>query len=123
MKILITGGKGQLGRTLQKVLANQDLIIADLPEADITDAAGFNTFMAAARPDAVIHCAAMTAVDACEDNVELAYRLNAVGSLNVAAACQRHHARLIAISTDYVFDGMLQRPYHEFDTAGGARTV
>lgn len=118
MKILITGGKGMLGRTLQKEFADCELVIADLPEADITDAAGFDRFLADAAPDAVIHCAAMTAVDKCEEAQEFAYKLNAFGSGNVAAACNRHHVRLIAISTDYVFKGDLERPYHEFDEPG-----
>ncbi len=123
MKIVITGGKGMLGRTLQKVLSAHDLIIADLPEWDILDAAKFSDQLAAVKADAVIHCAAMTAVDKCETEVDFAYKLNAVGSMNVAAACHRHGVRLIAISTDYVFDGALDRPYHEFDMAGGAHTV
>ena len=123
MKILITGGKGMLGRTLQSVLAEHELVIADLPECDITDAAGFDRYLAAAAPEAVIHCAAMTAVDKCETEVDFACKLNAVGSMNVAAACRRHDVRLIAISTDYVFGGELDRPYHEFDVAGGAHTV
>ena len=123
MRILITGGKGMLGRTLQRELAEHELIVADLPDCDITDTAGFDRFLAAAKADAVIHCAAMTAVDKCETEIDLAYRLNAVGSGNVAAACFRHNVRLIAISTDYVFGGELERPYHEFDAAGGAHTV
>ena len=123
MKIVITGGKGMLGRTLQKVLSNHELIIADLPEWDITAPDGFNSNLRNAKPDAVIHCAAMTAVDRCESEPDMAYKLNAVGSMNVAAACHRNAVKLIAISTDYVFDGDLERPYHEFDAAGGARTV
>ena len=123
MKILITGGRGMLGRTLQQELIEHELVIADLPETDITHPADFDRLMAAAAPDAVIHCAAMTAVDRCETESDLAYRINAFGSANVAAACFRHRARLIAISTDYVFDGELDRPYHEFDTAGHAHTV
>ena len=123
MRIVITGGKGMLGRTLQQVLGDHELIIADIPEWDITDAAGFADNLRAAHADAVIHCAAMTAVDRCQSEPELAYRLNAVGSMHVAAACHRLGVRLIAISTDYVFDGGLDRPYHEFDAAGGARTV
>lgn len=123
MKIMITGGKGMLGRTLQKVLCQHNLIIADLPECDITNAAGLDAFIAANSPDVVIHCAAMTAVDKCESEVEFAYKLNAFGSLNVASACYRHNVRLIAISTDYVFDGSLDRPYNEFDVAGGANTI
>ncbi len=123
MRIVITGGKGMLGRTLQSVLSEHRLIIADVPEWDVTDAADFDGRLKASHADAVIHCAAMTAVDACESEPDLAYRLNAVGSLNVAAACHRNNVRLIAISTDYVFDGALDRPYHEFDLAGNAHTV
>lgn len=112
-----------LGRTLQQVLKDHELLIGDLPEVDITDAAGFDNFMATTKPQAVIHCAAMTAVDRCETEEDLAYKLNAIGSGNVASACFRHKARLIAMSTDYVFDGSQARPYHEFDVAGGAKTV
>ena len=112
-----------LGRTLQRVLSEHELIIADLPEWDITDADGFDSNLRSTAPDAVIHCAAMTAVDKCESEPDLAYKLNAVGSMNVAAACHRNAVKLIAISTDYVFGGELDRPYHEFDVAGGAHTV
>ncbi|MDQ0289844.1 dTDP-4-dehydrorhamnose reductase [Oligosphaera ethanolica] len=123
MKIVITGGKGMLGRTLQRVLSDQQVYVADLPEVDICDAAGLDHFLAEVAPDVVLHCAAMTAVDKCESDADLAYKLNAVGSGNVAAACHRRGVRLVAISTDYVFDGELDRPYHEFDAAGGARSV
>jgi dTDP-4-dehydrorhamnose reductase len=123
MRIVITGGKGMLGRTLQQVLKEHEIVVADLPEWDITDAAGFNANLKNTHADAVIHCAAMTAVDKCETEVDLAYRLNAVGSMNVAAACHRNGVRLIGISTDYVFGGELDRPYHEFDIAGGAHTI
>ncbi len=123
MRIVITGGKGMLGRTLQNVLSGNEIIIADLPEADITDAAGFDKFLAAAKADAVIHCAAMTAVDKCETEQDFAYKLNAVGSMNVASACNRQNVRLIAISTDYVFEGSSERPYHEFDIPDGGNTV
>lgn len=123
MRIVITGGKGMLGRTLQNVLSENEIIIADLPAADITDAAGFDKFLAAAKADAVIHCAAMTAVDKCETEQDFAYKLNAAGSMNVASACHRHNVRLIAISTDYVFEGSSDRPYHEFDMPNGGNTV
>ena len=123
MKLLITGGKGMLGRTLQREFRDHELVIADLPEADITDPAGFDAFLAQAAPDAVIHCAAMTAVDKCETEIDLAYKLNAFGSANVAAACRRHGVRLIAISTDYVFEGSSDRPYCEFDLPSGGNTV
>ena len=123
MRILITGADGMLGRTLQRKLADYTLIPTDLPEGDITDENAFEALVVREKPDAVIHCAAMTAVDDCESKQDLAYRLNALGSANVAGACARHGARLIAISTDYVFDGASSRPYHEFDIATGGATI
>ena len=123
MKVLLTGGKGMLGRTLCSELREFEMIPTDLPEADITDAAGFDAACRAHSPDVVIHCAAMTAVDKCETEKELAWKLNAVGSSNVAAACHRQGIRLIAISTDYVFSGDAQEPYTEFDTPNGGINV
>ena len=106
MKILITGGKGMLGRTLQRELgANNELVVADLPEWDITDDAAFTSQTLAAKPDVIIHCAAMTKVDDCEAKRELAFKLNEEGTRNVALAAKAAGARLIAISTDYVFSG------------------
>lgn len=105
MKIVITGGKGMLGRTLQKELADHELVIADLPEWDITDCDAFSSKLAAESPDVVIHCAAMTKVDDCETKRDLAFALNEEGSRNVALACKMCGARLLAISTDYVFSG------------------
>ena len=105
MKILITGGKGMLGRTLQRELAEHELTVADLPEWDITDDVGFSGKAVAAAPDVIIHCAAMTKVDDCEAKRELAFKLNEEGSRNVALAAKACGARLIAISTDYVFSG------------------
>ena len=111
-----------LGRTLQRRLRAHDLVIADLPEVDVADGRSVGRAVAEARPDAVIHCAAMTRVDACEADADGAYRVNALGSAHVARAAESHGARLIAISTDYVFAGDLGRPYHEYD-ATGPRTV
>ena len=105
MKVLITGGKGMLGRTLQRELADHEIIVADLPDWDITDDTALVQKVGDVRPDLVIHCAAMTKVDDCETNRELAFRLNEEGSRNVALACKVAGARLIAISTDYVFSG------------------
>lgn len=123
MKVLITGANGMLGRTLCNVLQGCEIIPTDRKDADITDAQQFDACMAAHKPDVVIHCAAMTAVDLCETEIEQAYRINAVGTANVAASCHRHGARLIAISTDYVFDGKLDRPYTEFDQPTGGATI
>ena len=105
MKILITGGKGMLGRTLQKELAGHEIVVADLPEWDITDDTGFVAKVGEAKPDLVIHCAAMTKVDDCEAKRDLAFKLNEEGSRNVALAAKACGARLFAISTDYVFSG------------------
>ena len=105
MRILVTGGKGMLGRTLQRELAGHVLSVADLPETDMLDASSLGSAFSSFRPEAVIHCAAMTKVDDCETNRDLAYRLNEEGSRNVAEACRAAGARLIAISTDYVFSG------------------
>ncbi len=107
MKILITGGYGMLGRTLRRRLAEQghEIAIADLPEWDVTDTDSFSAKLVALHPDVVIHCAAMTKVDDCETNRELAFKLNEEGSRNVALACKMCGARLFAVSTDYVFSG------------------
>ena len=105
MKILITGGKGMLGRTLQKELAEHELTIADLPDWDITDDMGFVARVNEVRPDLIVHCAAMTKVDDCEAKRDLAFKLNEEGSRNVALAAKTCGARLFAISTDYVFSG------------------
>ena len=123
MIVMLTGGKGMLGRTLCAELTDFEIIPTDLPEADITDAAGFDALLKKVRPDAVIHCAAMTAVDKCESEIDLAYKLNAFGTANVASACQRNGVRLIAISTDYVFEGDSDQPYNEFDRPTGGRTI
>ena len=123
MKVLLTGGRGMLGRTICEELADFEIVATDLPEADITDEDGIDAVLERHRPDAVIHCAAMTAVDRCEQEVDLAYRLNAHGTANAAAACDRQGIRLLAISTDYVFDGDSDRSYTEFDVATGGRTV
>lgn len=124
MKILLTGGKGMLGRTLCRELGGDfEVVPTDLPDADITDEDGFDALLKREKPDAVIHCAAATQVDVCEEKIDFAYRLNARGTANVAAACNRNGVRLIAISTDYVFDGDSNRSYSEFDRATGGRTV
>ena len=122
MKILITGGKGMLGRTLQRKFADHELFVADLPETDILARDALVAAFDAFKPDAVVHCAAMTKVDDCEVKDELAFRLNGMGSANVAFACKACGARLIAISTDYVFSGDGARPWTESD-APAPRTV
>ncbi len=116
LRLLLTGGKGMLGRTLQKAFAGEfEMVIGDLPECDITDGVAFDRFLKESKADAVLHLAAATQVDNCESNADFAYRVNALGSENVAAACRRNNVRLIAISTDYVFRGDSAVPYNEYD--------
>ena len=94
-----------LGRTLQRELADHETVVADLPDWDITNDGAFLEKTLSVAPDLVIHCAAMTKVDDCETNRDLAFRLNEDGTRNVALAAKAAGARLIAISTDYVFSG------------------
>jgi dTDP-4-dehydrorhamnose reductase len=114
MRIVITGALGQLGMTLQKVLSEFELILIDIPDWDITDPQSV-PLMAGLEPEVVIHCAAMTDVDGCARNPDLAYRVNASGTQNVALACQRSGASMVHISTNEVFDGTATEPYREFD--------
>lgn len=123
MKILITGAAGMLGRTLCNSLREHDLIPLDREDGDITDGPGFLATVMKHRPDVIIHCAAMTAVDLCESKQDLAWKLNAIGTANVAVAARMSGARLIAISTDYVFEGDADSPYNEFDEPTGGHCV
>ncbi len=126
MRILITGGQGMLARTLANKLASKEtheLLSPSRTELDITNAHQVSAFFARFQPEVVLHCAAYTKVDQCEDEPELAYAVNNHGSANVACACQQLGARLIAFSTDYVFDGKKDGAYSEFDQAGGAINV
>jgi dTDP-4-dehydrorhamnose reductase len=122
-RVLITGGTGMLGRALARRLqAGNQLWAPGSRELDIRDAAAVDAGFARFRPDTVIHCAALTAVDRCEGERELAFGVNRDGTANVARACRAGRARLLAISTDYVFAGDLGRPYRE-DDATGPRTA
>lgn len=123
MNILITGAQGMLGRTLARHWGNRhQLTRTDRGDMDITRTADCQRVIGEAKPHVVIHCAAMTAVDKAETEQDLSYQLNALGTANVAAACHRHGAKLVTISTDYVFSGALDRPYHEWDETG-PRTI
>jgi len=115
MRIAITGGRGQLGRELERALKNKhDIVILDLPECDITQANEIEN-IAALKPDLIIHTAAMTDVDGCARDPLAAYRANALGTHNIALACQRANATLLHISTNEVFDGAKNAPYLEMD--------
>ncbi|MGH9342903.1 MAG: dTDP-4-dehydrorhamnose reductase [Terriglobia bacterium] len=116
MRIAVTGSTGMLGRDLVPFLSGRHHVIpVSRAEADVTDGAGILRALAAARPDAVIHAAAFTAVDECERQPETAFRVNGEGTKNVATACRELQVPLMYVSTDYVFDGSKAAPYAEDD--------
>jgi dTDP-4-dehydrorhamnose reductase len=117
MKVAVTGAGGQLGvDVVEHCLAMGDEVVAlDRSSLDITDAAAVRGLLSSVRPDAVINAAAYTAVDACETDQATAYAVNADAVGFLSAACESSGAHLVHVSTDYVFDGTLDRPYREDD--------
>ena len=117
MKVFVTGVKGQLGHDVMNELEKQGLegIGVDIDEMDITDADQVKKVIKEAAPDAVIHCAAYTAVDAAEDNEEICRKVNAQGTENIAKVCEELDIKMMYISTDYVFNGQGERPWEPDD--------
>ncbi|MBO5745593.1 MAG: dTDP-4-dehydrorhamnose reductase [Clostridia bacterium] len=129
MKILLTGSNGQLGNTLQELLKTQENSLGTLPEEykdceviavdveqlDITNRNEVSKFIDENRPDLIINCAAMTNVDGCETNREAAEAVNAHGPENLALAAKETNAKIVHVSTDYVFRGDADKPYVETD--------
>ena len=115
MKTLVTGAGGQVGREVVELLADEDVVAVDHATLDITDARAVRELVVATRPDAIVHCAAWTAVDACESDPDRAFLVNATGVRNVTEAARAIDAYVAAISTDYVFDGTKLEPYDERD--------
>ena len=117
MRVLVTGVKGQLGYDVMNELKKQGLtgIGVDVDEMDITDAEACRRVITEAKPDAVIHCAAYTAVDAAEQNMELCRKVNADGTRNIAEVCKGLDIKMMYISTDYVFNGQGTRPWEPDD--------
>ena len=107
MKILVTGVKGQLGHDVVNELTKRGIeaVGVDIEEMDITDPVSVDRVIKETAPDAVIHCAAYTAVDAAEENEELCRKVNADGPQNIANVCKELDIKMIQISTDYVFGG------------------
>lgn len=132
MKILITGSNGQLGNELAAMLKTGEagigkiseqykgceIIAVDVDVLDITDFSAVDAFCGEHKPDIIINCAAMTNVDGCETNFEAAMKVNAIGPRNLAMAAERYGAKLVHISTDYVFKGDGSTPRCEWDTTG-----
>lgn len=113
MKVLVTGVKGQLGYDVVNELEKRGhtAVGVDIEEMDITNSESVNTVITNANPDAVIHCAAWTAVDAAEDNVDVCRKVNAEGTKNIANVCKKLDCKMLYISTDYVFDGQGTEPW------------
>jgi dTDP-4-dehydrorhamnose reductase len=117
MKLLIVGCNGMLGTdmVIEAKKAGHDVRGIDFPQIDITKPQSVGEIVAEARPEAIINCAAYTAVDACETNAETAFAVNARGPTNLAAVASECGALLVHYSTDYVFDGKKTSPYVESD--------
>ncbi|MHB1710223.1 MAG: dTDP-4-dehydrorhamnose reductase [Acidimicrobiales bacterium] len=131
VRLLLTGGNGQLGRDMRDVLAGAvpdggvpgtcpgggevDVLSTDIDTLDIVNRTAVGEAFESFRPDVVIHGGAFTAVDACESDPDNAFAVNAMGTRHVAEAAGRVGAHLLYVSTDYVFDGRLDRPYVEWD--------
>ena len=120
MKILVTGVGGQLGYDVCKVLDARKIENkgVDLADFDITDAQATHDYIAAYRPDAVIHCSAWTAVDKAEDELDKVRAVNTEGPRNIAKVCKEIGAKMLYISTDYVFPGTGERFYEPDDPTG-----
>lgn len=120
-KILVTGCNGQLGRAVNQVYAKEaaagevELINTDVCDLDITNIDDVMSMVKEKKPHVIINCAAHTNVNKCESDWDNAYRINAIGARNLSIAADRECAKLIHVSTDYVFDGEGDKPYTEFD--------
>lgn len=117
MRVLVTGVKGQLGHDVMNELAKRGYegVGVDVEEMDITDRDAVERVMREAHVDKVMHCAAWTAVDVAEDQVELCRKVNAVGTENIARMCRELDLPMVYLSTDYVFDGEGERPWEPDD--------
>jgi dTDP-4-dehydrorhamnose reductase len=118
-KLIVTGCNGQLGRAINKLYANSteyECVNTDVAELDITNIDAVVKLVSEVKPYAIINCAAHTNVNGCETDIDNAYRINAIGPRNLSIAATKNNAKLMHISTDYVFDGHATTPYTEFDT-------
>lgn len=129
MKVLITGAKGQLGKQITNILKNGqseigkipaeyenvEIIGVDVDVLDITDINAVRSYLTNIKPEIIINCAAYTNVDACESNEDLAFKINALGPRNLAIIANEVNAKLVHVSTDYVFSGEGTVPFKEYD--------
>lgn len=131
MKVLITGAKGQLGNELMSIISNgqseiskvssfikeMEIIPMDIDKLDISDIVMVKKVIKEIKPDVVINCAAYTNVDACETDSDIAFKVNTIGPRNLAIATEEIGAKLVQVSTDYVFSGIGKTPFKEYDIA------
>lgn len=129
MKILITGSKGQLGNELKDIInkgyseigkvsediKNSQFFDFDVDKLDITDLKSVKNVLSTIKPDVVINCAAATNVDGCESDEDFAFKVNSLGPRNLAMICDEMGAKLVQVSTDYVFSGVGEKPLTEYD--------
>jgi dTDP-4-dehydrorhamnose reductase len=117
-KLIVTGCNGQLGRAINKIYAGSteyECINTDVSELDITNIDAVVKLVSDVKPYAIINCAAHTNVNGCETDIDNAYKINAIGPRNLSIAATKNNAKLMHVSTDYVFDGQATKPYTEFD--------
>lgn len=118
--ILVTGSNGQLGNEIRRISANHEnnfrFFFTDVAELDITDLRAVDSFIKENNIKYIINCAAYTAVDKAEDDVDLCYKINRDAVANLGQAATNNNAKVIHISTDYVYDGTANKPYVETDT-------
>ena len=116
MKLLVTGAGGQLGQSLRGALEpRHDVVWTDLEDLDVRDLQAMRAAALEHRPAAILHLAALTDVDGCERRPETAFEVNSLGARYAALAARECGARLLFLSSDYVFDGRLERAYREYD--------
>lgn len=120
-KIMITGCNGQLGRAINEIYKNDihySLLNTDVEQLDITKIDDVMAYVRSEKPDVIVNCAAHTGVDACETEEDKAYKINAIGPRNLSIGATEIGAKIVQVSTDYVFEGNGTKPYIEFDKTG-----
>ena len=137
MKILITGSNGQLGNELQKIIATgtaeigsvshviktAEVFAVDVDKLDVSNLQQVKTILREVKPDVVINCAAATNVDGCEANKDLALKINAIGAKNLAIVSEEIGAKIVQVSTDYVFRGVGDTPLNESDIVKSSKCL
>ncbi len=116
MKVFISGADGALGIEMHDILKREGVQVyaADMKQLDVADFRKTNEALLQYRPDVIVHCAAISNVDVCETTKDLAFRVNTLSSLGLATIARKLNAKMVYISTNFVFDGTQEQPYHEY---------